>query len=124
MSELAKDALQFHGDAHVAFDLELAGHEGRHAVELAGDHVGEVAEVHAQGAVGGLVVVGDGRRILVAVDVDDALVGGELDGVAEGRLLRGAFLHFRGEFSQGHVTVPPVGQVLWYLALGAYLTFT
>src|SRR6185369_15651316 len=83
-SGLAKDALQLHGDAHVAFDLELAGHESGHAVELAGDHVGEVAEVHAQGAVGGLVVIGNGRRILVAVDEDDTLVGGELDGVAKG----------------------------------------
>src|SRR5215831_12208042 len=51
---LAQDVLQLHGDAHVALDLELAGHERRHAVELAADHVGEVAEVHLDGAVGAL----------------------------------------------------------------------
>src|SRR5258708_19324417 len=83
---LAQNALQLHGDAHVAFDLELAGHERRHAVELAVDHVVEVAERHVERAVGRLVVVADGRRVGVAVDIDDALIGGEFHGVAEGRL--------------------------------------
>src|SRR5215470_2091673 len=99
---LAQDVLQLHGDAHVALDLELAGHERGHAVELAADHVGEVAEIHLDRAVGRLVVVAHRRRILVAVDVDHALVRGELHGISEGRLLRRAFLHFCGEFLQGH----------------------
>src|SRR6476661_7951193 len=105
---LAQNALQLHRDAHVAFDLELAGHERGHAVELAVDHVVEVAERHLERAVGRLVVVADGRRIGVAVDVDHTLIGAELHRVAEGRLLAGAFLHFRGDFLQGHWRVPLV----------------
>ena len=43
--------------------------------ELAVDQVVEVAERHLEGAVRVLVVVADGRRVGVAVDIDDALVG-------------------------------------------------
>src|SRR5262245_54572867 len=121
---LAQDVLQLHGDAHVALDLELAGHERRHAVELAADHVGEVAEVHLDGAVGALVVVADDLLILVAVDVDHALVGCEFDGVAKGRLLRRAFLHFCGEFLQGHAISSGRPVVRKWASGGAYLTFT
>ena len=40
----AQHALQFHGDAHITFDLELAGHEGRGAVQLALGHGDEVIQ--------------------------------------------------------------------------------
>src|SRR5260370_34355883 len=73
---LAQNALQLHGDAHVAFDLELAGHERRHAVELAVDHVVEVAERHVERAVGGLVVVADDRRVGVSADIGGAPLSG------------------------------------------------
>src|SRR5712691_12312562 len=47
-----EEAPHLHGEAHVAFELELARHEGRLAVELATDHVQPVLRGHGDGQVG------------------------------------------------------------------------
>ena len=46
-----------HGDRHVAFDLDLAGHEGSRRAEIAGDQILEIAERQLDRAVRLLVVV-------------------------------------------------------------------
>jgi hypothetical protein len=57
--------LQLHGDAHVAFDAELALHERSGRVELAASHVDEVFELHFDGRVGRRIFSGNfaGRAV-------------------------------------------------------------
>src|SRR5712691_11049831 len=47
-----EEAPHLHGEAHVAFELELARHEGHLAIELAADHVQPVRRGHGDGQVG------------------------------------------------------------------------
>src|SRR2546428_8974580 len=46
-----EEAPHLHGEAHVAFELELARHEGHLAIELAADHVQPVLGGHGDGQV-------------------------------------------------------------------------
>src|SRR2546423_7695085 len=76
----SEELLQLHGRAHVAFDLELAGHVGARRVELARDDPLEVLLRARDRAVGvgrdpfldgHLAVVDRDRPLAGAVDVED-----------------------------------------------------
>src|ERR1700680_3095515 len=64
-----EQGLQFDGQAHVAFDLELARHEGGHSVHLAGHDLHEVSIGCDEGEVGGLRSVALSRLRFAFVDL-------------------------------------------------------
>jgi len=66
-------ALQFHGDAHVAFDLEFAAHKTSHGVEFAVEQGLQVFQADKDGAVGVLVGVGNTVGLGDAVQNDNAV---------------------------------------------------
>src|SRR5213594_3925417 len=46
-----EEAAELHGQPHVSLELQLAGHEGHLAVELAADHVEPVGRGHGHGEI-------------------------------------------------------------------------
>ena len=76
---VGEEFAQLHAQHHVAFDAQLAGHEGLHAVGLAADDAGQGGLVHDQGAirVGGVAlldvagaVLDDHVVVVTALDVE------------------------------------------------------
>ncbi len=66
-------ALQFHGDAHIAFDLDFPAHKCADAIEFTVEHGLQVFCADADGAVGFAIFIGNGVRYHAAVNHDEAV---------------------------------------------------
>src|SRR6185437_7793111 len=104
--QLRQHALELHRVRHVALDLELPHHEGRHSVHLTGGHLLPVVPADADGGVRGPIVLAHLQRR--AVEHDRALVAAEVDLHPLAGDPRLALLHPRDEFLLGHWLLSPL----------------
>src|SRR6476619_2998993 len=103
--QLRQHALKLHRVGHVALDLELAHHEGRHAVELSGCHLLPVIPADPDGGVGSAILFG--HLVGDAVEHHRALLA-EIDLHALARHPGAVLLHLRHEFLLGHRLLSPL----------------